>query len=91
MVKKRDRLEVIHDLFRVIQKKNNSIKPTPLLRQSNLSSQRFAMYLQELMEKGFIEEVKDKKGRKHIRLTTKGFQYLEKYNLIRGFIEEFDL
>ena len=91
MVKKRDRLEVIHDILEVIKEKNNSIKPTPLLRFSNLSSQRFNEYMTELYEKELVKELVDKKGRKYITLTDKGFKYLERYQVIVGFIDEFEL
>ncbi|PLW79758.1 hypothetical protein C0585_06010 [Candidatus Woesearchaeota archaeon] len=91
MVKKRDRLEVIHDILRIISEKNNSVKPTPLLRYSNLSSQRFTEYYHELLDKELIREIIDKKGKKFISLTDKGFKYLEKYKMIIGFVEEFEL
>ena len=91
MAKKRDRLKLIHDILKVIKDNNNSIKPTPLLRYSNLSSQGFQEYLSELLEKEFIWEIKDKKSRKFYSLTDKGFRYLEKYQAIRGFIEDFGL
>jgi len=90
-MRKRDRLEVIHDFLRIIQENNNSIKPTPLLRKSNLSSQSFAEYFEEMKSKGLIAEILDKKQRKSITLTEKGFKYLEKYKMILGFIDEFDL
>jgi len=89
--KKRDRLEVIFDILKIIMDRQNSIKPTPLLRYSNLSSSSFAEYYNELLSKGFIKEITDKKGRKYITLTDKGFKYLEKYRLILGFIDEFEL
>ena len=89
--KKRDRLEVIYDILKIIMNKNNSIKPTPLLRYSNLSSSSFSEYYNELTAKGFVKEIADKKGRKYITLTDKGFNYLEKYRLILGFIDEFEL
>jgi len=91
MSKKRDRLEVIYDILTIIQKHNNSIKPTPLLRKSNLSSQSFAEYFAELEKKGFVKELLDNKNRKFITLTDKGFKYLEKYLMIKGFISEFEL
>lgn len=91
MAKKRERLEVIYDMLKIIRDKNNSIKPTPLLRYSNLSSQRFGEYYAELLKKKLVKEIEDKKGRKHITLTDKGFTYLEKYRVITGFIDEFDL
>ena len=91
MTKKRDRLEVIYDMLKIIRDRQNSIKPTPLLRFSNLSSQSFADYFLELTEKELIKEMKDNKGRKYITLTDKGFRYLEKYKYIIGFIDEFEL
>ncbi|MFA6073430.1 MAG: winged helix-turn-helix domain-containing protein [Candidatus Woesearchaeota archaeon] len=89
--KKRDRLEVIFDILKIIRNHQNSIKPTPLLRYSNLSSTSFAEYYDELLKKEFVKELNDKKGRKYITLTDKGFKYIEKYELILGLINEFDL
>jgi predicted transcriptional regulator len=89
--RRRDRLEVIYDILKIIRQHHNSIKPTPLLRYSNLSSQSFSEYLSELLEKGFVKEIIDEKGKKFLTLTDKGFRYLEKYKLIVGFIEEFEL
>jgi predicted transcriptional regulator len=88
---KRERLEIIKDILKVIHDNNNSILLTPLLRRSNLSSSRFSEYFQELIEKGFVEEIIDRDHKKHIILTEKGFRYLEKYKTIIGFIEEFEL
>jgi len=91
MSKKRERLRVIYDILMIIKQHKNSIKPTPLLRYSNLSSQSFSEYFKELKEREFIKEVLDKKEKKFITLTDKGFEYLEKYKVISGFIEEFEL
>ncbi|USN45993.1 MAG: hypothetical protein H6502_02555 [Candidatus Woesearchaeota archaeon] len=91
VVKKRERLEVIHDILSIIRDKNNSIKPTPLLRYANLSTKSFSEYQKELLQKNLIKEVVDRKGKKYVTLTDKGFAYLEKYKLISGFIEEFEL
>ena len=90
-IRRRDRLEVIYDILKIIRHYNNSIKPTPLLRYSNLSSQSFSDYLTELLEKGFVKEITDEKGKKFLTLTDKGFRYLEKYKMILGFIDEFGL
>jgi len=91
IIKKRDRLEVIFDILNIIRSHHNSIKPTPLLRRSNLSSSSFSEYYKELTAKGFIKEIADKTGKKYITLTDKGFKFLEKYKLILGFIEDFEL
>lgn len=90
-MRKRDRLEIIHDILKTILDHNNSILPTRLLRYSNLSSQSFNEYIAELVAKGFVREVYDKRGRKYYSLTDKGFRFIEKYQKIREFIEEFGL
>jgi len=90
-IRRRDRLGMIFDILDIIRHHHNSIKPTPLLRHSNLSSQSFSEYFNELMDKGFIKEITDDNGKKFITLTDRGFRYLEKYKLISGFIEEFEL
>ena len=81
MRKKRDRLEVIFDFLKIIQDNHNSIKPTPLLRKTNLSSQSFSEYFEELINKNLIREIIDKKGKKFITLTDTGFKYLQKYKV----------
>ena len=61
--KKRERLEVIYDILKVIRDSNNNIKPTRLLYASNLSQKMCKLYIAELTEKDFIEvaEIKKKK------------------------------
>ena len=90
MSKKRGKLEVVYDILSIIRNNKNSIKPTPLLRSSNLSTKRFHEYFAELLKKGFIREISSKNG-KVITLTDLGFEYLEKYKTITSFIEDFDL
>jgi predicted transcriptional regulator len=85
---KRNKLEIIRDILRIIQE-SHSIKPTPLLRRSNISSSRFKGYYLDLLEKEFIRETSGKN--KKIILTKKGNKYLEKYSTIINFIEEFEL
>ncbi len=87
---KRERLEIIRDILRIIQEYRD-IKMTPLLRKSNLSSQRFLEYFKELQDKEFIVEKRDKQGKKVYSLTEKGSRYLEKYRIIVNFIDEFEL
>ncbi|MBD3155195.1 MAG: hypothetical protein GF368_00885 [Candidatus Aenigmarchaeota archaeon] len=88
---KRNRLKIIYDILNEIRRHKNSIKPTPLLRYSNLSFQSFSKYFDELIEKELIEEVVDKKDKTVIKLTNKGHEYLKKYKMITSFIDEFDL
>jgi predicted transcriptional regulator len=90
-MKKRGRLEIIKDILRVIQENRNSIKQTPLLRKSNISTLKFKEYSKELIDKEFIKETKNNSGEKTISLTQKGYDFLEKYKTIVSFIEEFEL
>jgi len=85
---KRNRLEIIRDILKMIQN-NHNIKPTPLLRRSGLSSSRFKEYYLELIQKGLIKEVIRKS--KYIILSEKGQRFLEKYQTIINFIDEFEL
>lgn len=90
MSKKRERLQVIHDILKAIQEKNGKIKPTHILYKSNLSYQMMEEYLNELISKDFIIENKAKKGKTY-SLTQKGFDYLNEYKLIINFTESFGL
>jgi predicted transcriptional regulator len=87
---KRGKLEIVKDILKIIKDNKNSIKPTPLLRKSGLSSSRFKEYYADLIEKELVKEIIDGKD-KYICLTDKGFKLLEKYKAIIDFIEEFEL
>jgi predicted transcriptional regulator len=87
---KRGKLEIIKDILKIIQENHNSIKPTPLLRQSNISSSRFKEYFYELINKKFVKEI-NHKGNNYVSLTEKGLRFLEKYKTIVDFIDEFEL
>ena len=90
MSKKRERLQVIHDILQVVKDKNGRIKPTHILYKSNLSHQMMDEYLTELLEKGFIIENKNEEGKTY-SITTKGQEYLIKYKLIVDFTTSFGL
>jgi predicted transcriptional regulator len=88
---KRAKLEIIKDILRIIKENHNSIKITPLIRKSNLSTQRFNEYYNELIQKNLIIERKDEQNAKIITITEMGCRYIEKYVNIIDFIKEFDL
>ena len=90
MAKKRERLEVINDILKVIRENDNHIKPTRLLYASNLSPQMFKEYIEELISKKFIMQ-NEYEGKKTYSLTDKGYQFLEKYKTILDLIENFGL
>ena len=86
-MKKRGRLEIIRDILKTIEENRNSIRQTPLLRKSNISTSKFKIYFKELLEKGFVKEISENK----VSLTEKGYHFLEKYKAIVNFIDEFEL
>jgi len=88
---KRDKLEIIRDILKIIKENHGHIKMTPLLRKSNLSSKRFADYKAELLERELIQDIEEKKKGKQILITPKGMEFLEKYRAIVNFVKEFEL
>ncbi|MBI2558238.1 hypothetical protein HYW20_02860 [Candidatus Woesearchaeota archaeon] len=90
MSKKRDKLQIIYDILSVVKGRNGKIKPTNILYKSNLSNQMFSEYMNELMQKGFVVENKLKSGKTY-SLTQKGFDYLDKYQMIVDFTSSFGL
>ena len=90
MAKKRNRLQIIHDILKAVHDKNNRIRPTHILYKSNLSHQMMEEYLKELIEKGFLVENKAESSKTY-SLTQKGFDYLNKYKLIAEFTDSFGL
>ncbi|MBW2971142.1 hypothetical protein KY320_03205 [Candidatus Woesearchaeota archaeon] len=91
MSRKRDRLEIIHDILEAIREKRGNIKPTHILYKSNLSHQMLSDYLEELIKKKFIVEHVDKRRKRSYELTDKGYKYLEDYRVIRGFVDSYGL
>ncbi len=93
MAKKRDRLQIIHDILSAIQAKGGTIKPTHLLYKSNLSHKMMIEYLQDLMLKNFVSEGEEGKKRKSrvYELTSRGYDYLAEYRTVTRFIESFGL
>lgn len=90
MNKRRNRLEVIHDILRIIRERDGKIKPTHILYKCNLSHQMMDEYLNELIKKHFIIEKKTENSKTYL-LTQKGQEYLEQYRLITNFVGSFGL
>jgi len=90
MERKRNKLEIIRDILRVIKEKNGKIKPTHILYKSNLSHQMMKEYLDELMKKEFIIETETKNSKTY-SVTEKGMQYLEEFSAIQAFTSSFGL
>jgi len=90
MVRKRNKLQIIYDILKVIKGKNGKIKPTHILYKSNLSYSMMEEYLGELISKKFIIEIKEKQSKTY-SLTEKGIKYLDEYKFIIEFSDSFGL
>ena len=88
MVERRDKVKIIHDILKSVQEKNGKIKPTHLLYKSNLSYKRLNELVQELREKGLMDE-ENVGGQKMYILTDKGFKFLNEYYKMVEFIKTF--
>jgi len=89
-MKKRSRLDIIHDILNAIVQKGGKIKPTHLLYKSNLSHKVMDGYLKELLGKTMVEE--EVKGKsKMFSITDKGRDFINKYHSFNDFIDSFGL
>ena len=89
MQRKRSRIDIIDDMLNAIQNKGGQIKPTHLMYKSNLSHQQMQSYLEELVDKNFVERKKEKY--EYIILTEKGNMFLQKLGEMKSFQEAFGL
>ena len=88
--KKRNKLEIVYDILRVIRDRKGTIKPTHILYKSNLSHQMMEEYLTDLKDKEMILEIKNGKSRTYA-ITNRGIKYLEDFNVIKNFASSFGL
>ena len=90
MERKRNRIEIIYDILRVIQDQGGKIKKTHIMYKANLSHNQMKLYLNELYKKGLIENILS--SNKHlIQITKKGKDFSEKYVQVREFEKTFGL
>jgi len=89
MGRKRERLEIIRDILKIVKEKR-SVGPTKLLQHSNLSPQMFKEYTESLENKNLLRRVLLKK-RRNYELTGKGLRFLEEYKTIESFVDSFGL
>ncbi len=90
MDRKRNRVEIIHDMLRIIQEKGGKIRKTHLMYKANLSHKQMTSYLNELLENELIENLKV--GDKNmIGIKVKGRDFFFKYSQMREFEKAFGL
>jgi len=87
-MERRNRLNIIYDILRVVQAKGE-IKKTHVMYQANLSHGQMKQYLDELYEKGFIENTESKTPL--IKITKKGRDFFRQYSQVREFEKTFGL
>jgi predicted transcriptional regulator len=90
MSKKRDRLDIIFDMFMAIQNKGGSIKPTHLMYKANLSHTQMQGYLDDLLNKEFIGKTK-RKNYQYLIITNKGFDFFNKLREMKDFEDTFGI
>jgi predicted transcriptional regulator len=90
MAKKRERLQIIEDILFSIQDKNGEIKPTHLMYKSNLSHTQMKSYLEELVEKNFVQKI-NKKEYEYIIITDRGIEFLNKLREMKEFDKSFGI
>lgn len=86
MERKRNKMEIIHDMLRIIQNKNGKIKKTHLMYKANLSHNQMKAYLDELKKSGLIEN-----SPSSFLITDKGKDFFLKYSQLREFERTFGL
>ena len=91
MERKRTRTDIIHDMLVAIQNKGGRIKPTHLMYKANLSHVQMNSYLEELIDKGFVEKVEEKAGNNYLILNEKGHGFIQKLREMKAFEESFRL
>lgn len=87
---RRNKQDIIYDMLKAVQGKGGSILPTHLLYKSNLSHSKMKDYLEELMEKDLLEYVEIKEKQK-IKMTDKGFKFLQSLRQLRDFTDAFGI
>ena len=92
MERKRTRIDIIRDMLLAIQNKGGRIKPTHLMYKANLSHVQMNSYLEDLMEKGFVERISEEKtGNQYLILNERGHGFIQKLREMKAFEESFGL
>jgi predicted transcriptional regulator len=89
MTKKRNKLEMISDILKILQNQKY-VKITHLIYKANLSSQSIKPYIQDLLKNNLIEEIIVEE-RKFYKLAKKGQEFLSEYYKIKNIAESFGL
>ena len=90
MSARRDKMQIIFDILKSVQNKNDRIKPTHLLYKSNLSYNKMKEYVEDLKKRGMLTE-EEEKAKRFYGLTDKGRQFIVEYGKLKEFSDGFGL
>ncbi|MFH1325491.1 MAG: winged helix-turn-helix domain-containing protein [archaeon] len=90
MDRKRSRVEIIHDILKIIQERGGRIKKTHLMYKANLSHNQMKLYLEELEKNGLVGN-EDSGNKTLLCITRKGRDFFIKYMQFREFEKTFGL
>ena len=88
----RSKMRILADMMRAIQSEGEEgLGPTKILYAANLSHDRLAQYLEELLEKELIKEANPESENRVYFLTEKGREFLREFIRIERFSEAFGI
>ena len=90
MERKRNRMEIMHDMLKIIQERKGKLKKTHLMYKANLSHNQMKIYLFELTESELIEKASPK-DKTPLKITEKGSDFFLKYKQMKEFEKTFGL
>ncbi len=90
MSQRRTNIEIVGDILRSLHAERGQMKPTHVMYKANLSHKLLKEYLEELAIKQLIEEA-EAEGRKVIKLTDKGLDFLKQFDKLKEFRESFGI
>jgi predicted transcriptional regulator len=85
----RSRIKIYFDILSSVKEEGNA-KPTRVLYRSNLSYDRLTRYLDELVTKGLLAEVRSEDSR-YYTITEKGSEFLLEVKKAEAFLKGFGL
>jgi predicted transcriptional regulator len=89
--KKRERVELIHDILETVQNHGGKIKPTHLLYKANLSYSALQRYVEGLISSGLLIEQELQQGSRLYALTDRGKAFLDQYAKFRTLSDSFGI
>ena len=90
MERKRNRMEIMHDMLKIIQERKGKLKKTHLMYKANLTHNQMKIYLAELTESELIEKYSSK-DKTPLKITEKGSDFFLKYKQMKEFEKTFGL